>query len=218
MLMLRLEGRTYQYIANEAGVTRQRIQQILAPPDSVRDYVVNKYDGYCVQCGIYVGSSGHVHHSNANGEDEYEDKENLLLLCISCHRIAHGLYQPCPQCGKDILQCKRNIFCSRECYHAHCFIQIPCEVCGQLTEYRKKEVDWLQERGKQQHFFCSRKCVGKQAGKNYGFKTKWDYQKIYQARDDTGFGASKLSCLLNIPQSTISHILQKRETRKMEAI
>ena len=89
MLTLRLEGRTYEYIANKAGVTRQRVQQLLSPPKAIRDFVVAKYNGYCGTCGLYVGDSGHVHHNPSNGEENYNDIENLELLCISCHRSKH---------------------------------------------------------------------------------------------------------------------------------
>ena len=90
MLRLRLEGRTYEYIANKAGVSRQRVQQIISPPKEVRKYVVDKYNGRCTECGLYVGYSGHVHHEGANGEEDYNDIENLQLLCISCHGHKHN--------------------------------------------------------------------------------------------------------------------------------
>ncbi len=88
MLKLKLNGYTYQYIAGQAGVTRQRIQQLLSPPRDIRDFVVKKYKGFCISCGIFVGKSGHIHH---NGEefDTYNDILNLQLLCLSCHRNKH---------------------------------------------------------------------------------------------------------------------------------
>ena len=88
MLGLKLEGRTYQYIANKAGVSRQCIQQIISPPPYIRRYIVKKYNGFCLNCGIYVGSNGHIHHKGTEEED-YEDRENLVLLCPSCHRKEH---------------------------------------------------------------------------------------------------------------------------------
>jgi len=89
LLELRLKGMTYQAIANEAGVSRQRIQQLLSPPEAVRVYVVNKYHGCCKECGLLVGNTGHIHHEGGN-EENYNDIENLELLCISCHRIKHS--------------------------------------------------------------------------------------------------------------------------------
>lgn len=88
MLKMRLDGYTYQYIAGKTGVSRQRVQQLLSPPKVVRKYIVNKYGGQCIDCGIFVGRSGHIHHNNM-GNETYEDIDNLILLCISCHRMRH---------------------------------------------------------------------------------------------------------------------------------
>jgi len=90
LLELRLKGMTYQAIANEVGVSRQRIQQLLSPPEAVRVYVVNKYHGCCKECGLLVGNTGHIHHIGGN-EENYNDIENLELLCMSCHRVKHSI-------------------------------------------------------------------------------------------------------------------------------
>lgn len=89
MLHLRLEGLTYQEIAVRAGISRQRVQQLLSPPTAVRNYVVEKYGGKCKSCGIYVGTSGHVHHTDSSVLEDYNDMDNLELLCLGCHRRAH---------------------------------------------------------------------------------------------------------------------------------
>jgi len=92
MVKLRLDGYTYAQIAKKAGVSRQRIHQIIAPPKAIREYVVNKYHGYCKDCGLYVGKSGHVHHEYSTTGDDYSDVEHLILLCISCHRKRHQFF------------------------------------------------------------------------------------------------------------------------------
>jgi hypothetical protein len=89
MLELKFEGYTYQQIAKKAGLSRQRIQQLLSPPQPIRNFVVTKYKGHCADCGSFVGNSGHIHHNNPYGEDRYDDLENLTLLCISCHGKSH---------------------------------------------------------------------------------------------------------------------------------
>lgn len=94
MLELRLDGRSYQYIANEAGITRQRVQQILSPPASIRNFVVAKFNGRCNRCGIFVGASGHVHHNGDLAIENYDDPNNLELLCLVCHRKAHWGEKP----------------------------------------------------------------------------------------------------------------------------
>ena len=88
VLRLRLDGETYQSIADKTEVSRQRIQQILSPPAAIRKLIVARAEGRCQGCGIKVGKSGHVHHIGNTGED-YHDIDNLKLLCISCHRKAH---------------------------------------------------------------------------------------------------------------------------------
>lgn len=91
MFEMRLDGKTYQGIATEANISRQRVQQILSPPKEIREYILVKYKGRCARCGIYVGKSGHIHHENTQDEN-YNDINNLELLCISCHRSAHKMY------------------------------------------------------------------------------------------------------------------------------
>ena len=207
MLKLRLEGRTYQYIANKSGITRQRIQQILSPPPSIRKYIVEKYASLCADCGIYVGSSGHVHHNGINGEDDFEDKENLRLLCISCHRRKHAKppqFQ-CRYCGKAI---GKGIFCDSKCLSLYHTATLICSYCGKSFEVNTSKAYSRTERSQSGLIFCSKKCQGKWLGNG---NRKWDYEKIYQTQDTTGFGAVKLGCLLGIPQPTIYGILKKRK-------
>ena len=89
MIEMKLEGATYAEIAKIAGISRQRIQQLISPPKAIREYVVNKCGGKCVACGILTGRSGHIHHEGGNGDGDYNDIDNLLLLCPSCHRMRH---------------------------------------------------------------------------------------------------------------------------------
>ena len=109
-LTLRLKGLPYSHIAERLGISRQRVQQVLAPPPRVRFQVLILARGLCAVCGVFVGQTGHVHHRGASGSvcDEYNDPENLQLLCLSCHRKAHSAVHPygkgkpyvkCPRCG-----------------------------------------------------------------------------------------------------------------------
>ena len=87
----RVEGLTYAEIASHAGISRQRVQQILAPPAAVYDLVVRRQNGLCQGCGINSIAGGHIHHvsiTHASFED-YTDIPNLVLLCRSCHRSVH---------------------------------------------------------------------------------------------------------------------------------
>ena len=91
LLKMRLDGMTYAAIGTAIGISRQRVQQLLSPPKAIRDYVVEKFQGRCSRCGIYVGSSGQVHHVDDLDFDSYNGFNNLELLCLSCHRQVHAL-------------------------------------------------------------------------------------------------------------------------------
>ncbi|MBT9132816.1 MAG: hypothetical protein DDT33_01345 [Firmicutes bacterium] len=90
MLKLRLSGWTYRDIAGKAGISQQRVQQILSPPPGIRNQVIEAAGGICQTCGIWVGQSGHVHHIEAAEFETYNHIPSLRLLCPSCHRKAHG--------------------------------------------------------------------------------------------------------------------------------
>ena len=89
MLKLRLDGLTYAQIGEIAGVSRQRVQQQLSPPAAIRNFIHKKYGGRCAECGI-VSGSGHIHHKTTETHvDDYNDVDNLELLCVTCHRLKH---------------------------------------------------------------------------------------------------------------------------------
>jgi len=135
MLILLLDGASYQQIAKSANVSRQRVQQILAPPIAIRDFVSNKYHNRCNDCGIYVGKSGHIHHENKVLLDNYNDILNLVLLCISCHRKRHGgqdsKYNPnCPRCGGPMFKSGLSAL-NKEGYKKQRFV---CSICGRKMQ------------------------------------------------------------------------------------
>lgn len=96
MLAMRLAGETYASIGRKANVSRQRVQQLIDPLPYIKDLVFKRAEGKCQRCGIFMGRSrydsqlsGHIHHVG-NPEEDYNDTDNLLLLCPSCHRFVHG--------------------------------------------------------------------------------------------------------------------------------
>ena len=93
-LQLRFQGFTYERIGRALQISRQRAQQLLSPPAEVRFLVLKRADGNCESCGVFVGQAGHVHHRNSTESicDSYQDTGNLQLLCLGCHRMAHGLH------------------------------------------------------------------------------------------------------------------------------
>jgi len=125
LLQERISGKTYSQIAKDAGISRQRIQQILSPPKEIQRIVRQRQQGLCVRCGKELRMSGHIHHKEL--KEDYNDISNLELLCISCHRLEHCeiVYLECSVCGKrfhsrDVrARVRRNIsglyFCSKAC-------------------------------------------------------------------------------------------------------
>lgn len=220
ILGLRLDGYTYQYIANKANVTRQRIQQVLSPPMEIRDFVAKKYGNRCADCGIYVGKSGHIHHENLDDEERYDNINNLRLLCISCHRKKHEKPPQfkCRYCNQPI---KSGLFCSRECLTEYHRATLICSYCGEKWSLYASQAQARVKRSQSGLIFCSKYCQGKWLAENYGFGVypehrpytpnhKWDWDKVMELQRQTGQGCCRLSRALNIPQQTISNILRKR--------
>lgn len=133
----------------------------------------------------------------------------------------------CRNCGK-LLVGDRKEFCSPKCYHEAHTVPLECSECGTIFYRRQSQVLYhlnhpLSSNGKpQERFFCNKKCFGRWAGKNYGFVAhpenvlgggsprKWDYSKVYELRDSTGWGGMKISRELGIPNQTVYSILKKR--------
>jgi hypothetical protein len=87
-LFLRLRGNSYSEIGHVLGVTRQRIQQMLAPAPDLYRLIVAR--GACEACSVPV-KSGHVHHRSTEvPSSTYNAESNLALLCAACHRVAHA--------------------------------------------------------------------------------------------------------------------------------
>lgn len=103
MIALKLAGLTYQAIAERTGVSRQRVQQVLAPPPAIAGKVRQASQGLCGQCGKLIGSHGHIHHQG-NTSDKWDTLSQLAYLCIACHRGVHRVYPPlnCPVCDKPL--------------------------------------------------------------------------------------------------------------------
>jgi len=125
MLRLKLDGHSYQHIGELAGISRQRVQQLLSPPAAVRRIVVNAYNGRCANCGIHVGYTGHVHHKGQEAES-YNHIEQLELLCPTCHRVKHP-GPPLPSRG------------DHPATHIE-LIKLSCLRCGHIWIPKKEEI------------------------------------------------------------------------------
>ncbi|TVL96978.1 MAG: hypothetical protein CV087_22995 [Candidatus Brocadia sp. WS118] len=51
----------------------------------LKRYVLSRSNGICEYCGVNVGK--HIHH--INGKPHENDKDNLMLLCQTCHIFIH---------------------------------------------------------------------------------------------------------------------------------
>jgi len=183
---------SYTEIAQKYGISRQRIQQLLSPPSAIRKYIYNKHNDRCVDCGKYVGKSGHIHHTqlDKNGAN-YQDIDNLILLCNGCYKKRHGI----PLITK----------------------RFSCSFCKNIYEKSLgAELRRSLLMNKSGLHFCSRTCQGKWLALNHGFKRgengqrrgkkKYDYEQVYNLRI-TGFSGIKISQELDIPESTVYKIL-----------
>lgn len=128
MMAKRLSGASYRQIAEEAKLSPQRIQQLIGAPRAIRIYVFKKYKNRCAHCGILVGSWGHIHHEGATNGEDYNDIDNLILLCPSCHARAHKPPRyhgwGCPDCGSNHL--------TRAGHRKDGSQRYRCEDCGRL--------------------------------------------------------------------------------------
>ena len=124
----------------------------------------------------------------------------------------------CPNCGKPVKL--GRIFCSLGCRHEYSQIKVICDECGET--FLRQRSDLLSYPGTKenyQHIFCGRKCLGKFVGRSFGFRAhpenckggarKWDWDSVVKLRQETGWGATRLSRKLGIPEPTISFILKK---------
>ena len=132
-----------------------------------------------------------------------------------------GLLEPkrrCRGCGRDITGENQGIRFCEACR----LIPVACEGCGEVILRRRQDVINAARRG-QEHQFCGKRCFGAWVGTNYGFavhpgnaggkggKRKYDYSFVWAEHLRTGYGCRRLSRLLSIPESSISHILRAQK-------
>lgn len=169
------------------------------------------------------------------------DRCGITRQAVNQHLIKEGLptkglgSRHCHYCKRflrigeyKLLQPRKNVSFKHYC----CFscwdiikqgktIMLSCDVCGVLFHRSEKQV--IQRLGKKngQHIFCSKKCQGKWFSQ-FGFqkghkrypkirKRKYDYQMVWEKHLETGYGALRLSRMLDIPKKTIEYILGKME-------
>jgi ribosomal protein L24E len=162
-LRLRLDGLTYEEIGKNLNISRQRIQQLISPSPEIRDIIISRFNGKCSNCGLIVGKHGHVHHrENKNGFEDYNDTDNLELLCISCHHTKHKLSPPkfCLQCGNLLLSHNGYYlrFCNLECRKKYRMVSFRCHECGKKIEIGRGNLNQRKRHSKSGFLFCSKSC------------------------------------------------------------
>ena len=140
----RLEGWSYGQIAKEAHVSRQRVQQVLSPPKEIRAFVAKRSEYRCQQCHTELGLSGHVHHANgdATTEEEYEKVDELVYLCMPCHRNVHGI-----QGGKAQVFVNLQLRVPPELYEKLAAAVNAYEDRGEKTSLNRLAITWLEKGG-----------------------------------------------------------------------
>ena len=139
-------------------------------------------------------------------------------------KIKYGLLPPfplCLYCQEPLItkQHQRMGFCSNKCKRNYNTLTLVCDECGVIFLREKAQILNRFRRGYKK-VFHSQKCLGKRTGREYGFAKhpehkippkKWDYSKVYELRDKTGWGAIRIGRALGIPSPTVSKILRGRK-------
>jgi hypothetical protein len=120
------------------------------------------------------------------------------------HNIKKYQYE-CPVCGT--ISTKK--FCSKQCKIKWRQIPMICTKCGILFFRYYSQLLTDSRRGHTNAFFCSKECRNQWLVEQYGFHTprKYNWDGVWKSHLETGYGALRLSKLLNIPVTTISAIL-----------
>lgn len=92
MLSLRQEGFSYAAIGQKFEISRQRVQQILSYAyEGYKEMVRQRANGRCEICGLPEDEHCRklTYHHKEPITEGYNKPDNILLVCISCHRVLH---------------------------------------------------------------------------------------------------------------------------------
>lgn len=197
---LRNQGLTLQAIGNRIGVTRERVRQILE-----EHYGTTKISGLIPrsQLGKLLGSSG--------TQLARLERQGVLDPIHIGRRYLYDRDEV-EQAALLIIQIRQATW-----------IRFICPECGKVFERERSCVTYRTTRKGQEHWFCSRQCLGKFVGRNYGFtahpenvpkgaehRRKWDYEQVYKLREQMGWSGVRIGKTLGIPKGTVYMILGKR--------
>lgn len=99
-IKLRIEGKSYGEIGSIFKVSRQRAQQYTNPPDDIRLEIKKLSNGRCQLCKVRT-KFGQIHHKLTTGctLETFNNIDNLMYLCVKCHRLIHGPLQEVIEAG-----------------------------------------------------------------------------------------------------------------------
>ena len=153
------------------GVSRQRIEQIVSPPQHIYEAVKERANSQCEDCGIIIKIGAHLHHNNGDDitGDSFNDLSNIAYLCPGCHRRRHRISPTtttCQQC-QTVFDVGRRVtkFCSDRCARAYYRVSVVCDQCGEAFTLVKSQAQARIQRNNLH--FCSRHCHGIWFGKHH---------------------------------------------------
>ena len=89
-IALKCLGMTYAQIGIKLGISRQRAQQLIAPTLPRYRFIKGRAAHKCEDCGSPT-ESGHAHHvTTVINPGHFNDADNLVYLCKSCHSGRHN--------------------------------------------------------------------------------------------------------------------------------
>jgi len=211
---MRQKGATLQGIGDEVGRSRERVRQILKEhygDTEIKGFITTEEIAKLAGCSIYFMRKLIKH---GLIKSAYSPKKHRLWntkIVPSVIETIEKERRHCEVCGELITFGKR---CEE-----HRKVKLTCFVCGKEFEILYQDHVNRLKRG-YKHFFCGRKCLGKHAGRNFGFRVhppigirrigqgrKYNYEKVYELAKK-GVRGIEISKRLNIPNASIYRILK----------
>lgn len=206
---MRQEGETLQDIGEKVGRSRERIRQILVQhygSPKVTRYITT--DELAKRSHTYTdfirkiekqGLIAPVNPGRPPWTIKYWDP-NLVPIVMKARVDQH---LRCEICGIPIWLGKR---CKE-----HQFVELTCSECGKKFKMSRHLFNSRTKRG-YKHFFCTQICLGKHAGREYGFaktRQKYDYEIIWSLAR-AGRTGTEISEILGAPRGSIYSVLKKK--------
>ena len=89
-ITLYLSGFSYHQVADELHLSASHMRHVIGPDLDTRRVVWYRASGRCETCQVPT-ANGHLHHQHREqiSPAEFNTPQNLLYLCLACHRKAH---------------------------------------------------------------------------------------------------------------------------------